>query len=133
MICDPLTKKSDIKGDMRLVEIHEGLPAADIISLHAAGDNPIIASEEFALMQDGVIILNSARGTLIDEESLIVALNSGKVASAWMDAFAVEPYAGKLTEYEQMLLTPHMSTYSEQCRKDMEMAAVNNMIRDLGF
>jgi D-3-phosphoglycerate dehydrogenase len=84
-------------------------------------------------MKDGVIILNSARGSLIDEISLIKALESGKVASAWMDVYPKEPYAGKLTEYKQVLLTPHISTYTVQCRRDMEMAAVNNLLRDLGI
>ena len=53
--------------------------------------------------------------------------------SAWLDVFWNEPYVGKLTEYNQVLLTPHMSTYSVQCRKDMEMAAVKNLLRDLGI
>ena len=84
-------------------------------------------------MKDGVIILNSARGSLIDENSLIKALDSGKVASAWMDVYLEEPYTGKLTDYEQVLLTPHISTYTFQCRRDMEIAAVNNLFHDLGI
>ena len=82
-------------------------------------------------MKKGVIILNSARGTLIDEEAFISSLDSGKVASAWLDVFPEEPYIGKLTEYDQVLLTPHISTYTVQCRRDMEMDAVNNLLRDL--
>jgi D-3-phosphoglycerate dehydrogenase len=84
-------------------------------------------------MKDGVIILNSARGTLIDEDALITALDSGKVASTWLDVFPEEPYKGRLTGYEQVLLTPHISTYTIQCRMDMEMAAVKNLLRDLGI
>jgi len=132
MVCDPLIKQEDLRNDVQLVELKEGLKSADIITLHAAGNNHILTPSEFHKMKDGVMILNSARGILINEAALITALNSGKVASAWLDVFPEEPYSGKLTEYDQVLLTPHMSTYSVQCRKDMEMAAVNNLIYDLG-
>ena len=83
------------------------------------------------IMKDGVIILNSARGDFINEDALSEALDSNKVASAWLDVFWEEPYTGRLTEYDQVLLTPHISTYTVQCRRDMEIAAVNNILRDL--
>jgi D-3-phosphoglycerate dehydrogenase / 2-oxoglutarate reductase len=133
MICDPLVKESEINKSYRITGMQEGLQAAQIISLHAAGDNPILTSNEFDLMKDGVVILNSARGNLIEEQALIDALDSGKVASGWLDTFPSEPYSGRLTEYPQLILTPHMSTYSVQCRKDMEMAAVDNLLQDLTF
>lgn len=133
MVCDPLIKLEDLRKDVQLVELHLGLKSADIITLHAGGDDAILTSKEFESMKNGVIILNSSRGNLIDENALINALNSGKVPFAWLDVFIEEPYTGKLTEFEQVLLTPHMSTYSVQCRKDMEMAAVNNLLQDLGI
>ena len=132
IVCDPLISQEDLRKDVQFVKLNKGLKSADIITLHAAGSNTILTSTEFKAMKDGVIILNSSRGNLIDEETLIEALDMGKVASAWLDVFSEEPYTGKLTEYDQVLLTPHMSTYSVQCRKDMEMAAVNNLLRDLG-
>ena len=132
MVCDPLMKQEDLRNDMQLVELTQGLKSADIITLHAAGNNPILTSAEFQAMKKGMIILNSARSNLIDEKALIEVLDMGKVASAWLDVFPKEPYTGKLTEYEQVLLTPHMSTYTVQCRKDMELAAVNNLLHDLG-
>jgi D-3-phosphoglycerate dehydrogenase / 2-oxoglutarate reductase len=131
MICDPLVRESEIDKSFNLVAIQEGLQTAQIISLHAAGDEPILTSNEFGLMKEGVMLLNSARGNLIEEQALIDALDSGKVASGWLDTFTSEPYSGRLTEYSQLILTPHMSTYSVQCRKDMEMAAVDNLLRDL--
>jgi D-3-phosphoglycerate dehydrogenase len=84
-------------------------------------------------MGDGVILLNSARGDLVNEEALIEALDSGKVAGAWLDSFWQEPYDGPLTEYEQVLLTPHVGTYTRQCRLGMEQSAVENLLRDLGL
>ena len=130
---DLALNQSDLMFGEKFVELNDGLKSADIITLHAGGNKPILTAAEFEQMKNGVIILNSARGSLIDENSLIKALESGKVASAWMDVYPKEPYAGKLTEYEQVLLTPHISTYTVQCRRDMEMAAVNNLLRDLGI
>ncbi|MBT7901585.1 MAG: hydroxyacid dehydrogenase, partial [Candidatus Marinimicrobia bacterium] len=133
LVCDPLVDQKKLQYGEILLELNEGLKLADIITLHAGGDSPILTVSEFEIMKKGVIILNSARGNLINENALINALDSGKVSSAWLDVFWNEPYKGKLTKYNQVLLTPHMGTYSVQCRKDMEMAAVKNLLRDLGI
>ena len=133
LVCDPCVEQKDLQFGEELLELKNGLKSAAMISLHAGGNNPILTASEFDMMKKGVIILNSARGNLVDENALINALDSKKVSSAWLDVFWNEPYTGRLTQYEQVLLTPHMSTYSIQCRKDMEMAAVNNLLRDLGI
>ena len=133
LVCDPFVTKNDLQSGEELLELKDGLKLADIITLHAGGDNPILTETEFKMMKKGAIVLNSARANLIDEGALIYALDSGNVSSAWLDVFWNEPYTGKLTDYDQVLLTPHMSTYSVQCRRDMEMAAVNNLLRDLGI
>ena len=131
MVCDPIITDSDLKPGEQLVELMDGLNSADMITLHVGGNDPILTPSEFQSMKKGVMILNSARGNLIEEVALIKALDSGKVASVWLDVFPEEPYSGKLTGYDQVLLTPHMSTYSVQCRKDMELAAVHNLFHDL--
>ena len=131
LVCDPFVTKNDLQSGEELLELKDGLKLADIITLHAGGDNPILTETEFKMMKKGTIVLNSARANLIDEGALIYALDSGNVSSAWLDVFWNEPYTGKLTDYEQVLLTPHMSTYSVQCRRDMEMAAAENLLRDL--
>ena len=84
-------------------------------------------------MKPGVLLLNSARGGLVDEAALLAALDSGKVAGVWFDAFWEEPYTGPLTQYEQAILTPHVGTYTERCRLQMETEAVRNLLRDLGL
>jgi len=118
---------------IRQVDLMEGLKKADVISLHAAGKKAILTSREFGLVKKDVVILNSARGGLIDESALIRALDQEIVAAVWLDVFPEEPYVGSLCEYKQVLLTPHISTYTVQCRRDMEMAAVNNLLKDLGI
>ena len=61
------------------------------------------------------------------------ALDSGKISGAWFDAFVEEPYTGPLCAYDQVLLSPHVGTYTKQCRLGMESAAVENLLRDLGL
>lgn len=118
--------------DIRCDTLDELLENADVISFHAAGTEEIVGEKEIAKMKNGVVILNSARGELINEDALIAGLDSGKIQGVWLDAFWKEPYTGKLTQYDNVLLTPHVGTYTEQCRESMEVAAVNNILRDLG-
>ena len=133
LVYDPFIEHSTLNSFEELVDLNTGLQSADIISLHAGGNAPILMEKEFKLMKNNVIILNCARGNLINEESLVKALDTKKVSSAWLDVFNKEPYNGKLTKYNQVLLTPHMSTYTQQCRKEMEMTAVKNLLRDLNL
>ena len=132
MVCDPLTT-AQMMGDMDRVELIDGLRAADVVTLHASGQDQIIGKAELNAARKGVIILNAARGELIHEPSLISALDSGKVSKVWLDVFREEPYTGQLTQYEQVLMTPHASTYTLECRKEMESQAAKNLVRDLNL
>jgi len=134
MACDPvLTEHVAKSSGVRSVSIADGLAEADVISLHAGGSYPLLGVQEFKLMRRGVIILNSARGALIDESALISALEMGVVSQAWLDVFSEEPYRGPLSRFPQVLLTPHISTYTRQCRLAMEKAAVVNILNDLSL
>ncbi len=132
LVCDPFIEAESLKHGERLVSLEEGLVEADVISIHAAGENCILGAEEFAKMKPGVTLLNSARGNLVEEQALVKALEDGIVRQVWFDALWKEPYTGLLTKYPQALLTPHIATYTKQCRLDMETAAVRNLLRDLG-
>lgn len=133
LVYDPYLDAGILQHGKLLTAIEDGLPEADVISLHASGDGCLLDEAAFVKMRDGVLLLNSARGELVDEAALIAALDTGKVAGAWFDAFWQEPYKGRLTEYPQVLLSPHVGTYTLQCRLDMETAAVDNLLRDLGL
>lgn len=113
------------------VDLCEGIRRADVISLHASGNREILSPEIFSFMKRGVVILNCARGGLINEEALYAGLQSGEVSGYWGDVFPEEPYSGKLIQCENAVLTPHISTYSKQCRESMETQAVQNLLRDL--
>lgn len=80
-------------------------------------------------MKDGVVIVNTARGPVIDEHALIDALNSGKVRAAGLDVFEKEPQVPQqLIDMPQVLLTPHMGTFAIDTRKSMEELVVDNVL-----
>jgi D-3-phosphoglycerate dehydrogenase len=131
LVCDPFLPAAAACEYPR-VTLNDGLATADVVSLHASGDQPLLSEAEFAAAKPGLIVLNSARGELVDEAALVRALDSGRVGKAWFDAFWQEPYTGPLLKFEQVLLTPHACTYTRHCRLAMETEAVNNLLRDLG-
>jgi D-3-phosphoglycerate dehydrogenase len=67
-------------------------------------------------MRDGVRLVNAARGELVDEEALVEALRSGKVASAALDVFSAEPYTGPLLDLENVVVTPHLAASTEEAQ-----------------
>ncbi len=95
---------------------------SDFISLHipmAQGEGCRIGREQFAKMKDGVYLINTARGGLVDEEALCDALDSGKAAAAALDVFAEEPaVSSRLTSHPAISMTPHIgaSTREAQAR-----------------
>lgn len=105
----------------------EVLTKADFISLHIPKlGQPAIGNEEFARMKDGVIIVNTARGGVVDEDALIAHLNSGKVAHAALDVFENEPTPREdLLKHPKISLTPHIgaATLEAQDRIGEELAS----------
>ena len=125
LIYDPFYSKTSTRP------LEELLPQADIVSLHASGNSIILGKDQLALMRKPVIILNSARGGLVDEYALSRLLDEDSFY--WADAFSEEPYLGILTETSNAILTPHISTYTSQCRMEMEAQAVANLLEDLRY
>lgn len=121
------------KPEISVSSLEEGLLHADVISIHASGKDKILDEERISLIKEGAILLNCARGTLVDEAAVYSALKSGRISYYWADVYDKEPYDGILTECDNALLTPHISTFSKQCRVRMETEAVSNLIRDLGL
>ncbi|MBA3565343.1 MAG: phosphoglycerate dehydrogenase [Actinobacteria bacterium] len=100
---------------------------ADLITLHLPLNeqtNGLLGTVAFARMRDGVRIVNAARGGLIDEDALVIAVRSGKVAGAALDVFESEPYSGPLLELQQVVVTPHLagSTTEAQDRAGLIIA-----------
>jgi D-3-phosphoglycerate dehydrogenase len=133
MVCDPARPDLSAFPGAKSVSLEEGLSKAKIVSLHANAKSVLLGAKEFKLLKPGAVLLNSARGHLVDETALLDALNGGVLSGAWFDVFKEEPYKGPLTGFPQVLLTPHVSSYTVQCRLEMEMAATLNLLRDLGL
>jgi D-3-phosphoglycerate dehydrogenase len=106
----------------------ESLPEMDYISLHVPKQDDgsaVLGANEFALMKNGVRIVNAARGGVINESDLLDALNSGKVASAGLDVFDNEPNPRKdLLTHPNIACTPHIgaATLEAQDRIGLELA-----------
>lgn len=125
-IPNPIWKKAE--------SLDQLLTCADIITLHVPTqkDNiPLLNREAFNQCRKGVIIVNTARGSLIDEQALCDALSSGKVSGAGLDVFKTEPYSGPLEIFPQVIITPHIASNTIESRKEMETEAVNNLIISL--
>src|SRR4029077_261023 len=69
-----------------------------------------------AAMRDGVRLVNAARGELVDEDALLAALRSGKVAGAALDVFSSEPYSGPLLELDTVVVTPHLAASTDEAQ-----------------
>jgi glyoxylate reductase len=95
------------------VSFEELISTSDVISLNLAlthSTEHIIGEREFEKMKNGVVIINTARGALIDEQALISALESGKVYSVGLDVFENEPKVNPLLlENEKILVAPHIA------------------------
>ena len=99
-------------GDATFVSFDELISTSDIISLNLAlthSTEHMIGAAEFEEMKDGVVIVNTARGALIDEKALVKALESGKVYSVGLDVFETEPDVNpELLKNEKVVLLPHI-------------------------
>lgn len=109
-------------------DLNSELANADYISLHVpkqSDGGAVITKKEFALMKNGVRIVNAARGGVINEDDLLEALNSGKVANIALDVFENEPNPRKdLLNHELIATTPHIgaATVEAQARIGVELA-----------
>ncbi|MBL4788204.1 MAG: phosphoglycerate dehydrogenase [Kordiimonadaceae bacterium] len=113
------------------VELDDLFARADVISLHTPLTDQtrgIIGTEAFSKMKDGVRIVNCARGGLIDEAALLVALDSGKVAGAALDVFAVEPAKeNPLFGHEAVICTPHLGASTSEAQVNVALQVAEQM------
>jgi D-3-phosphoglycerate dehydrogenase len=125
---DRLAMPAGADAGLELVSLDELLARADVVSVHipaCAGGRAEIDAAAFARMKDGVLLVNCARGGVVDEEALLQALESGKVAGAALDVFVEEPPRDlRLARHPRVVCTPHLgaSTREAQARIGMEIA-----------
>jgi len=92
---------------------------ADFLTLHlplTPETRRSLNADAFANMREGVRLVNAARGELVDEDALLDALRSGKVAGAALDVFSTEPYSGPLLELDSVVVTPHLAASTDEAQ-----------------
>jgi D-3-phosphoglycerate dehydrogenase len=134
MINDPAYQNNVGNLAIQSVDKETLFKSCDIVSVHASaiGETQFIVSNaEIGLMKMGSILINLARGNMVDEIALAEALHSGKIAGAGLDVFSREPYEGPLCDFKNVILTPHSATNTVETRVAMELKAVQNAINFL--
>lgn len=113
------------------VSFDDLMKTSDVLSLNLALNNKtrhIISKPQFNIMKEGVVIVNTARGPIIDEAALVEALDSGKVYSAGLDVFEEEPKVHEgLLRNDNVFLLPHVGTATWESQKGMELLVLENL------
>lgn len=120
--------------DVTLVSLDKLLETADIISLHTPYSSELhhlINAQAFERIKPGALLINAARGGLVDEHALKAALDSGKLGGAALDAFEQEPYQGSLLECSNLILSSHVGSLAREARQRMELEAAENLLNGL--
>jgi D-3-phosphoglycerate dehydrogenase len=117
-------------------ELDEVIASSDVLSLHCpltAQNANMINAASLATMRPGAVLVNTARGGLIDEVALADALRSGRLRAAGLDSFQVEPYAGghDFSSLPNAILSPHIAGVTEDAYVGMGTAAAQNILDEL--
>lgn len=126
----PLEKETDL--DIHYCSYQELLSRADILSLHCPLTDMtknLINKEAFSVMKNGTILINTARGGLVEMEALVDALKSGKLAFAGLDVFDEEPLSGEhpILALENIIVTPHIGGITKDSFEQMMHDAMRNI------
>ena len=122
---------SETAAGAKYVSFEELLKTSDVLSLNLPS-NPktrhIISTEQFKLMKPTCVIVNTARGAVIDEAALVDALDQELIAGVGLDVFEEEPkiHPG-LVKNEKAMLLPHMGTWTGETQKKMEVLVIDNI------
>ena len=132
VITNTAAKEKSKISSVKYVELDQLLAESDVISLHCPlfpETKGIINEENIQKMKDGVILLNTSRGPLIDESALAAALKSGKVYAAGLDVVSEEPIRSDnpLLDCDNCIITPHIAWAPKESRQRLMDVAVANL------
>jgi D-3-phosphoglycerate dehydrogenase len=137
--CDPyISEKRAQDLGVKLVSLEELFRTADIITLHIPLTNEtrnLIGEKELATMKNGVIVINTARGGVVNEEALLRALESGKVGGAAIDVWSEEPPKSDLVKaliaHERVVSMPHLGASTNEAQINVAVDVAREIIRYL--
>lgn len=118
---------------MTYMSFEDVLKTADIISIHTPSTGkPVIGKEELEIMKDGSVIINAARGNVIDEAEILEALNSGKLRGIGMDVYVEEPTKNiELINHPNVSCTPHIGASTKEAQERIGKEVVSTVINFL--
>jgi D-3-phosphoglycerate dehydrogenase len=127
---------SEVPGGVEVTSLDAVIEEAHILSLHCPltpENRRMINADTISRMRDGAILVNTARGGLVDEAALLAAIASGKLRSAGLDSFETEPLAGEhaFRGVANVVLTPHIGGVTSDAYVSMGTAAARNVLAAL--
>ena len=118
----------------RSSSVEELASQVDVLTVHVPlGDTTrdLVSAAVISALPEGSIIVNAARGGVVDEAAVARALESGSLGGAAFDVFDQEPYDGPLRAFDNVVLTAHMGSYAREARVLMESEALRNLLNVL--
>ncbi|MDP4026667.1 hydroxyacid dehydrogenase [Methylobacterium sp. NEAU 140] len=133
---DPFADRAVVPGIAFVDDLDAGLRQADVVSVHVPlgpGTRGLIGAREIALLPPDAIVLNAARGGVVDEDALAAALDSGRLWGAGIDTFETEPPdpASPLARSDRTVLSPHSAALTEESMVAMGVMAARNALAGL--
>ena len=128
---DPAAAARASEVGAALVPLEELLARSDVVTLHVPlleTTRGLIDAPRLAAMRPGALLVNTSRGEVVDEAALLLALEAGRLGGAALDVFQDEPYAGPLAARDDVILTAHMGSCSDEGRKAMELGAARAVL-----
>jgi glyoxylate reductase len=117
----------------RVASLEELLPQVDVLSLHCPATpatRHLIAAPQLARMASHAVLINTARGDVVDEAALVAALEAGQIAGAGLDVFEREPVVHPgLLQRDDVVLLPHLGSGTRETREAMGFRAFDNLVR----
>ena len=131
----PLSKEMEIELNCSFLPLEELIPSVDFLTLHVSYDpslHHLIGATEFSSMKPGAFFINAARGPLMDEAALLMALQNKTIAGAGLDVYEFEPkITAGLEKLDNVVLTPHIGNATVEAREEMAKIAASNIIEVL--
>ncbi len=119
------------KGATYHDDVESLLPQSDFLSLHCPATpetENLMNADRLAMLPDGAVVVNAARGALVDEAALLAAIDSGKLAAAGLDCFKVEPGGNpEFARRDNIFMLPHIGSATSQTRDAMGFRALDNL------